>query len=136
MRGDRLINRIDWTTAFIYLLLVMIGWFNIYAAEFDIEITLGIFSLELSSGKQLLWIGTSIILIAAVLLIDYRFYESFSFVIYGVGVFLLIAVLFFGTEVAGSQSWFSIGSFRLQPSEFAKVATALGLAKFLSINQK
>ncbi|MFY0687829.1 MAG: rod shape-determining protein RodA [Cyclobacteriaceae bacterium] len=130
MRGERLTRQIDWLTIFIYLTLVVLGWFNIYAADYDPELNQSMFSLSQSSGKQLLWIGTAMVLIIIVLALDYRFYEQFSFIVYGVAIFLLVFVLFFGKEVAGSRSWFEIGSFRLQPSEFAKIAAALGLAKF------
>jgi rod shape determining protein RodA len=131
-----ILNKIDWLTVFIYFALVILGWFNIYAAVFDEE-TMGrgfwnIFDPSLNSGKQFLWILSSILIIIVILTVDFRFYDSFAFVIYGLVVFLLVFVLFFGTEVAGSRSWFSIGGFRLQPSEFAKFATALGVAKYMS----
>jgi rod shape determining protein RodA len=112
--------------------LVLLGWFNIYAAVYDEEAAKSIFDLSINSGKQLLWIGTSIIIIIAIMNLDYKFYDSFSFIFYGTIVLLLIVVLVFGREVAGSKSWFEIGSFRIQPSEFTKFATALALAKFLS----
>lgn len=132
MRGEQLIFRLDWLVVSLYLLLAFSGWLSIYAADFDPDVNQGIFSFRMSSGKQLLWIGTSIILIVLIMLLDFRFYDSFAFIIYGIVGFLLIAVLFFGQEVAGSTSWFQIGGFKLQPSEFAKFATALGLAKYLS----
>lgn len=132
MRGEQLVYRLDWLVIFLFLILVFSGWLNIYAADFDPDLSQGIFNLSMSSGKQLLWIGTSIILITLIMLLDFRFYDTFAFVIYGIVVFLLIAVLFLGQEVAGSTSWFQIGGFKLQPSEFAKFATALGLAKYLS----
>lgn len=132
MREEKLIYRIDWLVASLYLALIFGGWLNIYAADFDPDVSKGIFNLSMSSGKQLLWIGTSVILITLIMLLDFRFYDSFAFIIYGVVMFLLIAVLFLGQEVAGSTSWFQIGGFKFQPSEFAKFATALGLAKYLS----
>jgi rod shape determining protein RodA len=136
MRGERLTRQIDWLTIFIYLTLVILGWFNIYAADYDPELNQSIFSIDQSSGRQLLWIGTAMVLIVIVLALDYRFYEQFSFVVYGGAIFLLVIVLFFGKEVAGSRSWFEIGSFRLQPSEFAKIAAALGLAKFFGTTNR
>lgn len=93
---------------------------------------MSIFNLSLNSGKQLIWIGTSILIIIVIMTVDFRFYDSFAYIIYGVVVFLLILVLFAGTKVAGSTSWFSIGGFRVQPSEFAKFATALAIAKYMS----
>jgi rod shape determining protein RodA len=92
-----------------------------------------IFDATQQYGKQLIWIATSLLLAIIILFIDARFFASFSYVIYGLFILLLLAVLFFGKEVAGSRSWFEITeSFRLQPSEFAKFATALALSKFLS----
>jgi rod shape determining protein RodA len=125
-------QQIDWLVILIYAILVIAGWLNIYAADFEFDQDYGIFNLDYSSGKQLLWIGSSILLIALILLVDYRIFESVAFIAYAVTISLLILVLFFGTEVAGSRSWFEIGSFRLQPSEFAKIFTALALAKFVS----
>ena len=133
MRQERtIVNKIDWVVVAIYFALVILGWLNIYAAVYDEEMEMGIFNLTLNSGKQMIWIATSIILIVVIMTIDFRFYDSFAFIIYGVVVSLLVAVLFAGTKVAGSTSWFAIGGFRLQPSEFAKFATALALAKYMS----
>lgn len=132
MREDQLIYRIDWLTAFVFLALAIGGWLNIYAAEYDPDQVMSIFSLEASAGRQLIWIGTSIILVAVIMLLDFRFYDSFAYIIYAIVILLLIGVLFFGQEVAGSRSWFQIGVFKLQPSEFSKFAAVLALAKFLS----
>ncbi len=127
-----ILNKVDWLTVVIYFVLVILGWLNIYAAIYDEEVQASIFDITTNSGKQFLWILSSIIIIIVILTVDFRFYDSFAWVIYGVIVFLLVFVLFFGREVAGSTSWFAIGGFRLQPSEFAKFATALALAKYMS----
>ncbi len=123
---------LDWVTVLIYFVLVILGWFNIYAAVYDEEASKSIFDLSLNSGKQLLFIGSSILIIIGILNLDFKFYNSFAWAFYGGLILLLIFVLLFGREVAGSRSWFEIGSFRLQPSEFTKFATALGVAKFFS----
>lgn len=121
----------------IYFALVLLGWLNIYAAVYDEETNKNIYDLSLNSGKQLIWIGTSVLLIIVILTVDFRFYDSFAYIIYGIVFLLLIFVLFVGTKVAGSTSWFSIGGFRMQPSEFAKFATALALAKYMGkVNYK
>ncbi len=115
----------------------MLGWLNIYAAVYDEEAGMSIFNLSLNSGKQLIWIASSVLIIIVIMTVDFRFYDSFAYIIYGILVFLLIFVLFFGTKVAGSTSWFSLGGLRVQPSEFAKFATALALAKYMSkVNYK
>ena len=131
MRGAQT-NQIDWLTIGLYFILVIAGWLSIYAADYDPETELSIFNLSQSSGRQLIWIFTSIILMTFIFLLDYRLFESLSYAIYIGAILLLLAVLFLGQEVAGSTSWFQIGSFKLQPSEFAKTATALALARFLS----
>ena len=123
---------IDTLSVIYFLSLVMLGWINIYAADYDLDGTTPFFDLNQSSTRQLLWIGTSFFLIAVIFILDYRFYDSFGYVIWGISIFFLLAVLFFGKEVAGSTSWFEIGFIKIQPSEFAKIATAIGLAKYLS----
>ncbi|MEQ8554231.1 MAG: rod shape-determining protein RodA [Cyclobacteriaceae bacterium] len=132
MRNDHIINKIDWLVVAIYLVLVFFGWLNIYAADYDPDLNQGILNFSLSSGKQLIWIGTSLVLVTLIMTLDFRFYDSFAYVIFGVFIFFLIAVLIFGQEVAGSRSWFQLGAFKFQPSEFTKFAAALALAKFLS----
>ncbi|MFQ3575981.1 MAG: rod shape-determining protein RodA [Cytophagales bacterium] len=132
MRDEKITNSIDWTTVFVYITLVIMGWLNVYAAVHDPEAQKSIFDLSINSGKQLMWIGASIILIVFILLIDYKFWETLAYVIYGLMILVLIGVLLFGKEVAGSKSWFEIGSFRFQPAEFAKFATALAFAKYSS----
>jgi rod shape determining protein RodA len=115
----------------IYMALALIGWLNIYSAVYN-EDHSSIFDLSQNYGKQLIWILTSIVIAIFILIIDSKFYEAFAIPGYVLSLLLLVAVLVFGKEVAGSKSWFEIGSFRLQPAEFTKMATALALARFLS----
>ena len=124
--------QVDFLAIVYFVLLVMLGWLNIYAADYDPELNNSIFSLDQSAAKQMLWISASILLIAIVFILDYRFYESFGYIIYFGVIILLVAVLFLGKEVAGSTSWFEIGFIKVQPSEFAKIGAAIGLAKYLS----
>ena len=107
------------------------GWMNIYAAVYNEEHQ-SIMDISQRYGKQLLWIIAAFILAIIVLLIESRFYELFSYIIYGIIILLLIAVLIFGREVHGAKSWISFGQFNFQPSEFAKFATGLVLASFMS----
>ena len=130
MKNNTLAN-IDWLTVGLYFLLVFLGWINIYAAVYDQDHQ-SIFDISQKYGKQLMWIGAGVILIILIFLIDSRFYTAFPFPIYILVMLLLIFVLLFGREVNGARSWFEIGPFRLQPAEFAKLATALALSKFLS----
>ncbi len=131
MRQDPLSQRIDWLSVLIFGVLVSIGWLNIYAAEYDPEINQSIFDFNTSAGKQLIWILTSLVICFILFFFEYKFFDSFAYIIYGFFVVLLLFILMEGKEVAGSRSWIGIGDFGLQPSEFAKFATALALAKYL-----
>ena len=122
---------IDWIIIFIYLCLCVIGWFNIHAAVFD-PLHPSILDLGTNYGKQFLFIIVAAILGAVILLLDNKFFNAFSPIFYGVTIILLVVVLFVGRNVGGNQAWIPIGSFRLQPSEFAKFSTCLLLAKYLS----
>ncbi len=123
---------VDWVIIILYLLLVFIGWINIYAAVYNEEHH-SIFDISQRYGKQLLWIVLALILAFIILLMESQFFTSFAFPIYGVVIFSLLAVLLFGVKINGATSWFQIGSFKIQPSEFAKFATVLALSKYLSI---
>ena len=125
------INRIDWIAVSIYFVLVIIGWFNIYAVTYDSQVEKSIFDLTTSSGKQLVWIVTSIGLITLIMIADYRFFENLSLVIYLIFLLILIITPIFGKEVNGQILSIGVGEFRIQPGEFAKFATALALAKVM-----
>lgn len=127
-----ILSEVDWITIALYGILVILGWFNIYAAVYTPEANQSIFDFSINSGKQLLWIFTSIILIIAIFIIDFKFYDNVALLIYGGIMALLILVLLFGEDVNGARSWFKIGPMRFQPSELAKFSTALALAKIFS----
>ncbi|TAH26899.1 MAG: rod shape-determining protein RodA [Cytophagales bacterium] len=132
MRNDDKISKnIDWITVGFYAFFVIIGWLNIFAAVYNPENSQNIFDFSINSGKQIIWIGTSLLIIVLISAIDYKFYSSFSYLIYGIIIFICLVTIFLGTEVKGSKSWFEIGSLRVQPAEFAKFATALALATYL-----
>jgi len=130
-RYGNIFANVDWITILIYLVLVLIGWVNIYAAVYNEEHQ-SILDLSQRYGKQLMWIGLAIILAVIILMLEGQFFTSFALPIYGGVMLLLLGVLLFGSEIKGAISWFKIGSFALQPSEFAKFATGLALAKYLS----
>lgn len=134
MKNQSVSKNIDWITVLIYTLLVVIGWANIYSADSTPDTTY-IFDITQNYGKQLIFIGFTILLIIIILTIDTKFYERFSSIIYGVTLLLLIGLFPLGKTIAGQRCWYAIGSFTLQPSEFAKSATALALAKYLSDSQ-
>lgn len=128
-REDNITNKIDWVTVLIYCAIVFLGWLNIYAVTYDENVHTTIFSLDLNSGRQLVFIGGSLIIIAAILIIDRQFYETFAYIIYGLLMVMLLLVPVIGKEVGGNKAWLGVGSFGVQPSEFAKFATALVVAK-------
>lgn len=132
LQDNRTFLRVDWVTILIYAAMVTFGWLNIFAAVYDAQADQNIFDFSLNSGKQLIWIGTSVILIIMIMVIDYKFYDSFAYIIYGFIFLLVIATFGVGAEIAGSRSWIRFGAFQIQPAEFAKMATALALAKYLS----
>ncbi|WP_206367210.1 rod shape-determining protein RodA [Sphingobacterium sp. SGR-19] len=131
MREKNFFGRIDWFTILLWFALCLIGWFNIYAAVYDPEQP-SIFSMATNYGKQSIYIFTALIIGFSILIIDAKFFISASPLIYIITVLLLILVLIVGRNVGGNQAWIPLGSFRLQPSEFGKLATCLLLASYLS----
>ncbi|MVM31346.1 rod shape-determining protein RodA [Spirosoma sp. HMF4905] len=132
-QNDPFSQNIDWLTLLLYLGCVTMGWLNVYAAVYSPEDHTSLFDLSTNAGKQLMWIGTTVILIICILVINHTFFDTFAFVFYGFMILMLILVLFIGSNINGSRSWFKFGSFTIQPAEFAKVATALALAKYLDV---
>jgi rod shape determining protein RodA len=120
----------DWMVVSLYIVLVILGWLNIYSASLPLEAT-SILDLSQIYGKQLLFIILTIPLIIIILSIDAKFFEKFSSVIFVVALLSLAGLFVFGKEIKGQANWYSFGSFSLQPAEFAKFATALALSKFL-----
>ena len=126
------LRSIDWWTILIYVALLCFGWMSVCGASYTYGET-DILSLDSRSGMQIVWIGTSLILGLVLLLLDNRFYDTFAWVIFGVMLILLFGTIFNPHTIKGSRSWLVLGPLRLQPAEFAKFATALALAKFMSI---
>jgi rod shape determining protein RodA len=132
MREERnALANIDWQLIGLFLVLCLLGWLNIYSSAYSDEPG-SIFALDQRAGKQFLWIGTSIVMALFILFLDGKLIGILARPIYAVSMLSLLGVLIFGTEIAGARSWYTIGSFSLQPSEFAKFATALALASYLS----
>ncbi|MDT8392822.1 MAG: rod shape-determining protein RodA [Bacteroidales bacterium] len=126
-----ILQNIDWITVLLYLALALIGWINIYAAVYNEEFS-SIFDFSQRYGKQLIWIFAALFIALVIMIIDASFFITFAYLLYGISILSLIAVLAVGTEIAGSRSWFQFGGIAIQPAEFAKFATALALAKYLS----
>lgn len=131
VQRNRTIANLDWISILLWLVMMVFGWMNIYSANI-MEADGGMFDLSQRFGKQFIWIGASIVLAMLLLALDAKFYIHFSYILYIFLLGVLLAVLVFGREINGAKSWFVIGGFQLQPSEFAKPITALALANLLS----
>jgi rod shape determining protein RodA len=127
MKNQSIKNNLDWICIIIYSLLVIMGWLNIYSSSLS--------SMEDTFEKQLIFIVLTIPLIFIILSVDGKFYEKYASIIYGISLLSLAGLFVFGKTIAGQRCWYGFGSFTLQPSEFAKAATALALAKYLSDTQ-
>ncbi|ARN76594.1 rod shape-determining protein RodA [Nonlabens spongiae] len=121
----------DFVSIFLYLALVIVGWVAIYSATPTLEYS-SLMDLSELYGKQLIFILASLFIAVILLAVEPKFYERFAGVIYLVSILSLLGLFIFGKEVNGAKSWYAIGSFTLQPSEFAKMATSLAVAKYLS----
>lgn len=130
---DNIKSSVDWLTIAIYLVLVICGWLSIYGASYDYENVTSIFDLGSRSGKQLIWIGTSLVLGFVLLKLESRIYDVFAYFIYAAFILLLVVTIIIAPEIKGSRSWLVItNDIRIQPAEFAKFAVALALAKYIS----
>jgi rod shape determining protein RodA len=130
-REEDISGKLDWVTILLYIAMVGLGWLNIFASVYDESVNQTIWDLSLNSGRQLIFIAASFFIILAIVIIDMRFYETFAYLFYGIILIALMLVPIIGKEVGGNKAWIAIGSFSLQPSEFAKFITALTVAKFI-----
>jgi len=121
---------VDWVIIVCYLLLIFIGWINIFASS-HVEDT-SIFDFSTRSGKQFVWILSALLLIVFILFVlPPGTYESISIPSYVIVFILLVAVSFVGGEHKGSHSWFDIGPFAFQPAEISKITTSIVLASVM-----
>ena len=127
MKNQSVKKNIDWICVIIYSALVILGWLNIYSSSLS--------SIEDTYQKQMIFIALTIPLIFIIVAVDGKFYEKYASIIFGVSLLSLAGLFLFGKTIAGQRCWYAIGSFTLQPSEFAKAATSLALAKYLSDSQ-
>ena len=131
LRENQRRYKFDWITIILFLLLVAFGYLNILSASHEGEIT-SYFDMNQLYGKQLIFIGLTFLLIVLILSFEAKFYERFASLIYLVAILALVGLFIFGKDVNGARSWYGIGSMTIQPSEFAKFATALAVAKYIS----
>jgi len=133
LRSQGLYGKIDWLTVIIYAVIVIAGWLNIYAAVYDESAQTTLFSISTNAGRQFIFIIISFVVVGFIMIMDFRVLDTFSLIIYFLTMFLLVLVLFLARDINGASSWLEIGSFRFQPSELAKIGTALALAKLISM---
>ena len=131
-KAKNIFANIDSASIILYIVLIGFGWLNIYASQFNDDTN---FIIDFSSryGKQLFFIFFSMFIAFLILIIDWKFFYSLAYIFYGIIIFALIILLIIGGVTSGATSWFEIGSFKFQPSEFAKFATALALAKYFNM---
>lgn len=132
MKNQSITNNLDWICVIIYMVLVVMGWLNIYSSSLSLSAESSFLDLSQFYGKQLLSIVLTIPLIFVILAVDGKFYEKYSSIIFGLALLSIAGLFVFGKTVKGQANWYSFGAFGVQPSEFAKAATALALAKYLS----
>lgn len=133
MRNQNVTSNIDWISVIIYIALVTMGWLNIYSSSLSSNVdSNAIIDFTQIYGKQFLFIICTIPLIFIILLVDAKFYEKFSIIIFIISLITLIGLFAFGKTISGQRCWYGFGGFTLQPSEFAKAATSLAIAKYLS----
>lgn len=131
MRGSIGKIRVDWVSIVLYLILVFVGWVNIYSSTVT-ENHSSIFDFSTIYGKQLFFIVISLCAAGFIFIVNTKAFERFAAIYYFTALLLLLGLFVFGKTIAGATSWYNLGLFNFQPSELAKIATALALAKYLS----
>ena len=131
MRNRSIISGIDWWTIILFLTIALFGWLNIYGSSYSFDQT-SIWDFSNRAGKQLVWLGTALVIGAIILMIEEKAYEVLGYIFYGVMILLLIATPIFARDIKGSLSWLTLGPISLQPAEFAKCFTAIAVAKYMS----
>lgn len=131
MKNQSVTNNIDWVIVTIYFIMIFLGWMNIYSSSLP-EVDTYFFDTKHYFGKQLIFIVLTIPIIIVIMAVDSKIYEKYASLFYAFSIILILGLFVFGKEVKGNASWYAIGSFGFQPSEFAKIATSIALAKYLS----
>ena len=129
--NSNILFQLDWVIILLYLMLVVAGWFSIYATTATVDF-LGLLNVETRYGKQSVWILLSLVIIVFILALEADFYERYASVFYVFSIVFLLGLFLFGNTVKGQTNWYSFGGFSIQPAEFVKVTTALAVAKIMS----
>ena len=136
MRTNSPLSQIDWPAIAIFVALIMLGYRSVIASSYSWESKITLLDFSRIQGKQLVWIAISVVLGVATLLVDYRYFESFAPLFYFLSIAGLLLVMLVGTEISGARSWFDLGGFSIQPSEFTKISTALMVSRILSSGKR
>lgn len=131
MRRNGILNNLDWLLIGLYIIIALVGLAFVYSTTY-IANDPSFFNFDTSYGRQFIWLFISLLIGMFIIVIDYKFYTSFAYIIFGLIMLLLASVLVLGVEINGSKSWFALGSIRFQPAELAKFATCLALAKVMT----
>ncbi len=126
------VGKPDMVLTWLYLTLVLLGWVLYYSVTYDPDRTTSVFDLSQGIGKETLWVGLALVTFFVIQMMDVRIWSGFAFVLYGIGLLLLLGVLFLGTNIKGATSWYSFAGISFQPSEFAKFGTALAVSSLLA----
>lgn len=127
-RGGNIWTKLDWVTVLLYLAVLVLGWLNIYSASYNPDNA----GMSQQASMQIVWMGVSFVAVLLIMLIDVKVYQFFAYFIYAALIVLLVATIFLAPNIKGSHSWLVMGPIRLQPAEFAKIGTALALARLMS----
>ncbi|MFN8309849.1 MAG: rod shape-determining protein RodA [Chitinophagales bacterium] len=130
-KEEKFTGNIDWLTVLLYLILCCIGLAAIYSSIY-VDENSHLLDWKSNSGKQVQWMIGSFVVAAIILIVDGKFFATFSYIIYGLMLPVIVGVIFLGVEVKGQQNWIRIGGFQMQPSELVKFSTSLAIAKYLS----
>lgn len=132
-KNNGILRNLDWWTIIIYVALLGLGWMSVCGATYEFGHDVSLVSFDARSGMQIVWIVTSLLLGALILSVDERIYESFSYLIYGLFLVILLVTPFLAHDIKGSKSWLDLGPIHVQPAEFAKFGTALCVARAMSM---
>src|SRR5690606_32691290 len=127
---DKLTSNIDWPILITYFIILVMGLMTVYSTAYD-ENHPSIFDFSMLYGRQVMWIGISLFLGLLVFLIDSEIYRKFSIPIY-LATLLLLVVVLFTPPINGARAWLGVGSFGIQPAEFANICTAILLSSYIN----
>ena len=125
-----LLSKLDWPLFVSFMILVFLGLATVYSVAFNEE-NPSLFAFSEKYGKQIIWLGASFFVGLLIFLIDADYYSKIALPVY-ISVLVLLVIVLFMPPINGARAWLGVGSLGVQPAEFAKIATALLLSKYIS----